>query len=77
MDTKILKQLLIESLPNAVITVTGDGRHFEISVESAAFIGKSKLKQHQMVNDILQKYIASGELHAISLKTFIPLADEL
>jgi len=72
METKILKQLLIENLPNADITVTGDGRHFEVVIESALFIGKSKLKQHQIVNDILKNYIASGELHAISLKTFTP-----
>ena len=59
-------------IPDASIILDGDGYHFEATIISKAFIGLNKIKRSQMVYDTLKEWIASGELHAISLKTLTP-----
>lgn len=54
------------------VTVTGDGYHFEAVVVSEEFEGKRAVARQQMVYATVQEEIASGELHAISLKTMTP-----
>ena len=63
---------LIEAgLPGAIVEVTGDGRHFEATVTSAAFEGKSPVQQHQMVYGSLGD-LMQGAVHALALRTFTP-----
>lgn len=70
MNPDVIKEWIEQQLPGAEVQVTGDGHHFEASIIAEQFIGKSLIQQHRMVYDILQGSIVSGELHAISLKTF-------
>lgn len=71
MTANDIQRLIEQHLPGSNATVTGDdGRHFEATVVCAAFAGKSKVQQQQMVYAILNDYIRSGELHALSLKTY-------
>lgn len=51
------------------IEVNGDGYHYQLFVVSNAFEGLSKVKRQQWVYQILNDWIASGELHAINMKT--------
>ena len=53
------------------VEVAGDGHHFEAVIVSAAFRGKSKVQQHQMVYSALGGRMA-GEIHALSIRTFTP-----
>ncbi|MCZ6650162.1 MAG: BolA family transcriptional regulator [Acidobacteria bacterium] len=46
----------------------GGGRHFNITLVSAAFDGHSLLEQHRMVNAVL-KDLLGGEIHALGLHT--------
>ncbi|HYM98480.1 MAG TPA: BolA/IbaG family iron-sulfur metabolism protein, partial [Aestuariivirgaceae bacterium] len=48
-----------------------DGDHYAASVVSAAFRGKSRVQQHQMVYQALRGKIG-GELHALALQTSAP-----
>jgi stress-induced morphogen len=50
---------------------TGAGDHFEARVRAAAFAGKTRIEQHQMVYAPLRDLLASGVLHALALKTEI------
>jgi len=68
METDEVKVLIEVGLPGATVEVTGDGRHFEATVISAEFEGKSLIKRHRMVMDTVSKEIASDELHALSIK---------
>lgn len=62
--------MLQEKFPGAKIIVQGDdGVHFNAEIIWEGFKGLTRIKQHQLVNAILEKYISSGELHALSLKT--------
>ncbi len=67
-----VKQLLSVGLPDAQIEVTGDGRHFEATIVSSAFEGKSLLQRHRLVMATVQDEIASDALHALSLNTKTP-----
>ena len=51
--------------------LAGDGDHYAANVISAAFKGKSRVQQHQMVYAALKGRMG-GELHALALQTSIP-----
>ena len=64
-------------LPDAEVVVkdtTGTNDHFEARVVSAAFEGLSMIQQHQRVYAPLRDWLATGELHALALKTYTPAA---
>ena len=45
------------------------GDHFAVTVASAAFNGKSRVSQHQMVYAALRPHLDSGVVHALALTT--------
>jgi stress-induced morphogen len=74
MDAKSIESLIRQALPDAQIEIrdlAGDGDHYAASVVSAAFKGKSRVQQHQMVYQALQGRMG-GELHALALTTSAP-----
>ena len=72
MEIEKVKALIESGLPGATVEVTGDGRHFEAIVVSAAFEGKSLIQRHRMVLATVSAEIASDELHALSIKARTP-----
>ncbi len=46
---------------------TGFGTHFRVRISSPAFAGKSRVAQHRLVYDALQKFTAAG-LHALAIE---------
>ncbi len=71
MQADELKQLIEAGVPGAEATVQGDGDHFEATVVSAAFEGKSMVQQHQLVYAALGD-LMQGAVHALALRTFTP-----
>lgn len=74
MEQSRLEQLIRAGIPNAQIRIEdfrGDGDHYEAHITSPAFKGLSRVQQHQMVYTALQGAM-NGELHALSIKTYIP-----
>ena len=59
-------------LAGAEVQVTGDGSHFEAVVVSEEFAGKSPIQKQRLVMATVKDQIASGELHALSIKTYTP-----
>ncbi len=53
------------------VEVAGDGHHFEALVVSAAFRGKPKVQQHQLVYKALGSRMRE-EIHALSMRTLTP-----
>jgi len=72
METSAVEQLIRASLPGAHVQVTGDGSHFDAVVVSPAFEGLTSIKKQRLVMDAVRVQIASGELHALSIKTYTP-----
>lgn len=71
MDPGQIKALIEDAFPDASVTVEdlrGDGDHYAALVISGAFVGKSRVQQHQMVYEALQGRMGT-ELHALALQT--------
>ena len=74
MDAAEIERMIKEALPDAAVQITdlaGDGNHYAATVTSAAFRGKSRVQQHQMVYNALQGNMG-GVLHALALTTAVP-----
>jgi len=69
-----IEALISAAFPDATITIEdlrGDGDHYACNVISAAFAGKNRVQQHQMVYKALGGRMG-GELHALALQTSAP-----
>lgn len=65
-----VKQLIESGIENCEATVSSeDNRHFQATVISGAFAGKSLVKQHQMVYATLGNAMQTDEVHALALTT--------
>jgi len=72
MEALDIKKLIEAGLPDATVEVLGDdGQHFDASVVSSSFEGKTRIQQHRMVYASLGDSF-EGALHALSLKTSAP-----
>ena len=58
-------------LPQAEVSVDGDGRHFEAVIVDHGFADKSLIQRHQMVYRALGDKM-QAEIHALSMKTLTP-----
>ncbi|QXM24096.1 BolA family transcriptional regulator [Elioraea tepida] len=74
MSAAEIEALIRAALPDAKVTIEdlrGDGDHYAATVVSAAFKGKTRVQQHQMVYAALQGRMG-GALHALALQTSPP-----
>ena len=62
---------IAQGMPTEHLTVVGDGTHFEATVVSDVFTGKSRVQRHQMVYQTLGDRMRA-EIHALSMKTYTP-----
>ena len=65
-------ELILKTLPDAKVEVTGDGHKYQANVISADFTGLNTLKRHQMVYAAVDSAISSGALHALTIVTTTP-----
>lgn len=66
-----IESMIREAFPDAEIEMkdlAGDNDHWAATVKSAAFKGKSRVQQHQMVYAALKGNMG-GVLHALQLTT--------
>ncbi len=74
MSATEIEGMIRAALPDAHVTIkdlAGDGNHYAAEVISAAFAGKSRVAQHQLVYDALKGNMG-GILHALALTTKAP-----
>ncbi len=72
MTTDEIEKLIEAGLPNSKAMVSGGEGKYEAIVISDSFDKLSMVKEHQMVYATVKTQIASGELHALSIKAFTP-----
>ena len=70
MDCKEIEALLTQALSLDDVYVTTDGSHFKVIAVSESFEPMSRIKRQQTVYAPLMEKITSGELHAVTIKTF-------
>ena len=69
-----IERLIKAAFPDAAVDIrdlAGDGDHYAATVVSAAYRGKSRVQQHQMVYAALKGNMG-GVLHALALTTATP-----
>ncbi|WP_319380029.1 BolA/IbaG family iron-sulfur metabolism protein [Thiomicrorhabdus sp.] len=69
MSPNSIREMIQKEIPDSQVETSGENCNFSVVVTSAAFAGKSPIQRHRMVNDIFKEQFASGELHALSIKT--------
>ncbi|MDE2482944.1 MAG: BolA/IbaG family iron-sulfur metabolism protein [bacterium] len=73
-DNESLVALVRTGIPDAEVTVydrTGTMDHFNLTVRSGAFAGKTLIEQHQLVYGTLRAALKDGRVHAVELKTIV------
>lgn len=73
-----IEAAIVAALPDAHVSITdlaGDGDHYSARVVSAAFVGLSRVRQHQLVYNALGGRMG-GVLHALQLITATPSEQE-
>ncbi|HFD17151.1 MAG TPA: BolA family transcriptional regulator [Rhodospirillales bacterium] len=78
MTASEIERLIKDAFPDAEVKIedlAGDGNHYRATVVSAAFRGRTRLQQHQMVYKALGGRMG-GELHALALRTLTPAGEE-
>lgn len=67
-----LKSLIAAGLPCDHLALEGDGRHWYATIVSSAFEGRRAIARHQLVYAALGAKMQTGEVHALSMKTYTP-----
>ena len=71
MQASELQALIQAALPDADVSVRGEGDHFEAVVVSPQFTGRTRVQQHRLVYAALGDRMG-GEIHALALRTSTP-----
>ena len=75
MQKQDVKRRIEEGLAGAEALVSefsGGDDHYAVVVIAREFEGKMLLKRHRMVLDLFQSEIATGEVHALTIKAYTP-----
>lgn len=72
MQADDIKQLIESAIKEAIVEVSGDGRHFEALVISSLFENMSLLARQRTVYSTLGNNIHNGNIHALSIKAKTP-----
>jgi acid stress-induced BolA-like protein IbaG/YrbA len=70
MTNEEVKRLIETQLPESQVEIEGDGSHYFATIINDCFQEKKPLQRQQQVYSLINKYIASGDIHAFSMKTF-------
>ncbi|MFV3330582.1 BolA family protein [Pseudomonas sp. NY15437] len=65
-----VKNFLESKLPGTQIEVEGEGCNFQLNLISDELVGLSPVKRQQQVYAHLNEWIASGAIHAVTMKFF-------
>ena len=72
MEIEEIKAILSQALTLDELHVKGENGHFQIIAVAQMFDEMSRVKQQQAIYAPLNEVIASGAIHAVSIKTFSP-----
>ena len=74
MSPDAIRAKIVATLPDAVVELedlTGTADHWKASIVSAAFVGKTAMQRHRIINAILADELR-GPIHALSMDTRTP-----
>lgn len=68
MDTDQIRQLLAAELPDCEIAVEGGDGKYLVKAVGQVFEGLNAVKRQQTIYKILNEHIASGAIHAVTMR---------
>jgi stress-induced morphogen len=74
MDKAVLEQLISDSIPDSdvcAVDLQGTGDHFEVTVVSPGFEGRSLVQRHRMIYEAIGEAMR-GPIHAMTIKALTP-----
>nr|WP_207037337.1 BolA family protein [Salinicola sp. DM10] len=72
MQPSDVKRLLEDRIDGCEFHIQGEGCNFQVVAVGEVFADLNKVKSQQLIYAALSDEIASGALHAITIKTFTP-----
>ena len=72
MDLENIQQLLVAQLPDCDINVEGGDGKYLVTAVGDVFTGLNAVKRQQKVYQILNDHIASGAIHAVTMRLSTP-----
>jgi acid stress-induced BolA-like protein IbaG/YrbA len=72
MQPNDVKALLESRIENCDFYIQGEGCNFQVIAVGDVFEGLGPVKRQQLIYGALSEEIASGALHAVSIKTYTP-----
>jgi len=75
MNEEKIRSNILNVLPDAFISFHEKDCNFKIKIISKQFTGLNIMQRHKLILGALEKFIKSGELHAVSLETLLPEED--
>ena len=75
MTASEIEKRIKAAIPDATIELrdlAGDDNHWAATITSAAFRGKTRVQQHQMVNAAFGKDMGTT-LHSLAIQTAVPV----
>ncbi len=70
METSDIQQAIEQAIPDSLVFLEGEGCDFSAIAISDSFQGLSLVKRQQMVLAPVSDWLASGTLHAFSVKAY-------
>ncbi|WP_192036582.1 BolA family protein [Halomonas sp. YLGW01] len=72
MQPQDVKALLETRIADCDFHIQGEGCNFQVIAVGEVFNGLTPVKRQQLIYGALSEEIASGALHAVSIKTYTP-----
>ena len=67
-----MKEVITKAISDGInfdnLVVEGSESKFEVQIVSDVFDGKSIIQRHKIIYALLDDYIKTGEIHALSIK---------
>ena len=70
METSEVEKIIEAGISGSKATVTADGNKYTAVVVANEFEGKTMLAEQKMVLALLNEYIQSGVIHAMTIKAY-------
>ena len=65
-------KILSERIKYDRLTVEGSESKYEVQIVSDIFDDKSTIQRHKIIYALLDSYIKTGEIHALTIKAMTP-----
>ena len=72
----VITKALSEGIEYDNLTVEGAESKYEVKIVSDVFDKKSTIQRHKMIYALLDSYIKTGEIHALTIKAMTPSESE-